>query len=106
MEASGPVLVAVLSAGALMVACVVAAMFSIRRLQFCHPVVWDEMGRPYGPFGFSGARYLKWLQKCYYTQTGDSALIAACRFQRIAPIAALVLGLGAIVAGGAWKAAN
>ena len=103
MEARGLVLVALSGAGIVGAACVASALISVRRLQLRHRTVWEELGRPYGPYGFKGGSYLRWLSSRGYLKTDDPGLIRACRFQLVGPYVVLVMGLIALAASGAWN---
>ena len=106
MEPRGLVLTALFTAAALIAACIVSALLSVRRIQLRHRTVWEELGQPYGPFGISGAKYSRWLHNRGYLKTEDLGLIRACRFQRIGPYMATVLGLIAIIASISWRASR
>jgi hypothetical protein len=72
-------------------------MYSIARIRRLHVNLWHSLGRPFGPAGFGGVAYLRWLGKRGYLQTADPTLIRLCQFQMVGPYVAIALGVTAIV---------
>ena len=97
MVASGFVLVALLVTATLILACAASALYSIARIRRLHEDLWQALGRPYGPAGFAGAAYFRWLYKRHYLKTTDQTLIRLCQFQLIGPYVAAALGVALFV---------
>jgi|HubBroStandDraft_2_1064218.scaffolds.fasta_scaffold1963862_1 hypothetical protein len=91
MELNGIALIVLLAAAATLVSCLVSSLRTVLYLQRHHPQVWEDLGKPSGPAGFSGANYPNWVMTKGYLSTGDTKLIRSCRFQTVAPYLATAL---------------